>query len=404
MARKLALKTRKRLYTALVVLTGSLLAALLLFGKPKPQPVVPPVIPAPQVEVLELTPMTRQVTVTTQGTVQPRREIDLVAQVAGKVVMVPDNFAAGGFFAEGDRLLQIEDDDYRFALVRAKARVADAEQLLATEQGRARQARREWRELGSEEANALFLREPQLASARAALAAAEAELAQAELDLARTAILSPFDGRIRETFVDLGQYVSSGTQVARIYSTDRVEVRLPLTDRQVALLDLPLDYYQQGRDLEPVPVTLTGEFAGQRWQWQGQISRTDASIDIESRVLYAVAEVLDPFRRDPDTGRPPLSIGQYVEAEIDGRALNGILSVPRSALRSQNTIWTVDAENRLRVQPVNIIQSRDQEVLVRMPDDEPLRLVVSSLSLAIDGMAVTATVRRSGVDQEVSAP
>lgn len=381
-------KSRKILYTLLAVGLGLLFTFALLFGKPKPQPSEPPVLPPAAVDVLSLRPAAMQVTVNTQGTVQPRREIDLVTQVAGKVEWVADNFAAGGFFDQQKSLLRIEQADYQYALIRARAKVADAEQLLATEQGRARQAQREWRELGSEQANALFLRKPQLASTEAAVASAKAELAQAELDLQRTQVRSPFNGRIRETYVDLGQYVTAGSKVARIYSTDRVEVRLPLTDRQVALLDLPLSYHGQQADTA-VSVTLLAEFAGRLWQWPATITRTDASIDIESRVLYAVAEVSDPFQRSEGSDRPPLSIGQYVEAEIAGREMANLIAIPRQALRAKNTLWTLDADNRLRIVNADVVQVNDSEVLLRLPDDQPLQLIVSSLNLAIEGMALS---------------
>lgn len=357
-----------------------------LFGKPAPQKTAPasPVIPL--VEVITVSPERRALNVRTQGTVQPRREIDLVAQVSGQVLGVAPFFAEGGFFEAGDTLVDIDKRDYEFSLLRAEARVADAAQLLATEEGRARQAKREWRDLGDKSANALFLRKPQLASAKAALASAQADRDQAQLDIERTQVSPPFAGRILETYVDLGQYVTPGTRVARIYSTDVVQVRLPLTDRQVSLLDLPLNY--QAEDAPPmrVPVRLTGRFGGEMWYWDGFVTRTDASIDVGSRVVYAVAEVSDPFNREPGEPRPPLIIGQFVEAAVAGKEIDNVVLLPRKAIRPQNQVWLLDEERRLKIITVEVLQSTAEFIAVRGEFGERAQVVISALPIALPGM------------------
>ena len=225
-----------------ILVVGLLVVALVVALRPTSEPLpAQEKLPA-EVAVIAVDPRPQALSVRTQGTVAPRREIDLVAQVAGNIQAAAANFVDGGFFAGGEALVKIDDRDYQFALVRADARVKEAEQALATERGRARQAEREWRDLGNSEANALFLRKPQLAAAEAALASARAERDQARLDFARTSISVPFAGRVRETYVDLGQYVSPGTRIAKVYDTSVAEIRLPLTDRQAALVDLPLGF------------------------------------------------------------------------------------------------------------------------------------------------------------------
>lgn len=369
----------------LVLLAGAAISWFFLVGKPKPEarPVSEPL--AQRVEVLRAKPGTHTLTVTTQGSIAPRREIDLVAQVAGTVQAVTGDFAAGGFVAAGEMLVQIEQDDYEIALVRAKAMVADAEQNLATIKGQARQAKREWRDVGNAEANALFLKKPQTASAQAQLAAAKADLRKAQLDLKRTSIGAPFAGRIRETFVDIGQYVTPGTPVARLYATDVVEVRLPLTDRQVALLALPLASRAKDAAINKVPVTLTGIFGGKVWQWQAYVTRTDASIDLQTRIIYAVAEIPEPYAEQAGSERPPLAIGQFVEAELSGKSLDEVLVLPRAALRPGDVIWLAQ-DDKLQIAPVQILQLNKREVAVRGDFDAAVDVIVSPLALAVAGM------------------
>lgn len=344
---------------AVIIVVGAAAVAGLMLLHPKPKPRTPMPPPPQLVSVVYAQPQTQALAVSSQGEVTPRREIDLVAQVAGLVKNVNAHFVDGGFFSEGEVLLQIDQRDYRLALIRAEARVAEAQQALATEKGRARQAQREWKDLGNDEANELFLRKPQLAAAQAQLEAAIADRDKAKLDLERTQIKVPFTGRIREANVDIGQYVTPGTRIARVYDTSVAEIRLPLTDSQAALVDLPLGFQQS--DDNPGPgVVVSGVIAGERYQWQGQIVRTEASIDTRSRMYYAVAEVQDPFvEHSPATSEKvaqvPLVVGLFVDAEISGREISDVVTLPRRAVFKNNQIYTLDNENRIQLKAVRVL-------------------------------------------------
>ncbi len=372
----------------LVMTVGIALSVVILTGKPRPEAVEQELPPPPLVEVIMAQPGEMTLTATSQGTVRPRREINIVSQVGGIVVAADQHFADGGFFDAGTVLVQLEEADYRLELIRAEAQVADAAQLVAQEKGRNRQAAREWRDLGNDEANQLFLRKPQLAGAEAALEAAKANVEQARLNLARTSISVPFNGRIREKMVDVGQYITPGTPVAKVYDTDVVEVRLPLTDRQVALLDLPLNFRSGDSMPSQAAVTLTARFADREWQWPGRVVRTEGSIDVDSRVIYAVVEVEKPFEPTPGSERPPLSIGLFVEAEIQGRQLDQVVTLPRNALRNDGTVLLVDAEERLATRPVRVLKSARRQVWVQGLTDSD-QVVVSQPAVAVEGMAVT---------------
>ena len=376
--------------TLLVLVLGLTASFMIMTNKerPRPRPVVEAV--PPKVSVITVTPATQHLQVKTQGTVTPRREINIVSQVSGKVVSVSDDFAPGGFFNEGKILVDVEDQDYQFALIRAEAKVADSEEKVALEKGQALQAKREWRDLGTKSANKLFLREPQLKSAEANLAAARADLSAAEIDLQRTKIRAPFNGRIAEKHVDEGQYLSVGNTIAKVYSTDVAQVRLPLTDRQVALLDLPLNYADGSNAAPPAKVTIKANFGGQEWQWQGQIVRTDSSIDLDSRVIYAVAEIENPFDRDPNSNRPPLAIGLFVEAEIEGRELSNVITLPRNVLRSDGSLLLVDSDDRIFYQQAQVVKTDQYQAWITgLPAGT--RVVASHLPAAVTGMQVTAS-------------
>lgn len=369
----------------LILLVGGAAVFAVATLKQKPEPKPKEAAKPAEVQVVAATPGRHRLSVGSQGTVTPRREINLVAEVGGRIIKVNDHFVNGGFVAAGETLVEIDPRDYQYALTQAQSQVAEAEQRLATERGQARQKKREWRDLGNKEANDLFLRKPMIAAAEANLQAAKANRDKAKLTLARTRISLPFDGRIRSTKVDLGQFVNPGTQVAQAYDTSVVEVRLPLTDAEAGLLDLPLGV-QNEAEAGPV-VMLRGQVAGEPYQWQGRVTRTDASLDTRSRLYYAVAEVVDPFLADES--QAPLIVGLFVEADIEGRDLEGVIELPKNALVKRKYVYVVDADNKIVRHSVRVMKTNSDTVWIRADLAEGDLIVVGNQQFLAPGKEVT---------------
>jgi RND family efflux transporter MFP subunit len=345
------------------------------------------VAPPPLVEVLSATRQDARLDVSSHGEVTARTETQLVSQVAGEIVEVSPTLVSGGFFEKGEVLAKIDPRDYRVAVTRAKARVAQHEVLLAREEGEAKIARRDWEALGTGDPDPLVLREPQLAEAMAALGSAEAELEKARLDLERTEIVAPYTGRVRTKSVDVGRYVTPGAPIARVYAVDAAEIRLPIPRDEIAFLDLPLDFRSDRPRKEP-GVSLRAEFGGRLWEWEGRIVRTEAEIDPRMRMVHAVARVEDPYGRSADRDGPPLAVGLFVEADIVGRLVPDVFVLPRAVLRGLNRIFVVDDEDQLRFRDVDVLRIHGEEVVIRDGLEEGERVCVSPLELAVDGMPV----------------
>jgi RND family efflux transporter MFP subunit len=370
----------------LAVLGMAGLAALTMIENREPVEVQVPVITPPGVRVEEVTLGDTAFSVTSQGTVRPRTESQLVPEIAGRVTWVAPSFAEGGFFELGDVLLTIDPFDYQQAIVSSRSQLAQARLRLAQEDAEAEVAIREWEALGRGDPRALTLREPQLEEARAAVAGAEAGLERAKRDLERAEIVAPYAGRIREKNVDIGQYVRVGEAVATIFGVDVAEVRLPLPDDQLAYLDLPLSY--RGGPNQPQPhVTLRATFAGEAHEWQGRIVRTESEIDPVSRMVLAVAEVVDPYAPGPNR-RPPLAVGMFVEAEIVGRLARDVAIVPRAALRGGDQVLVVDVEDRVSFRTIDVLRTSTDVVYVASGLIEGELIVVSPLDTPVDGMRV----------------
>lgn len=358
--------------------------------------------PKPRLVVTEeIVPSTVRVTVASQGNVTPRTQTSLVSEVSGVVDSVAEAFVAGGFFRKGDVLLQIDPSDYEAAVKRSEAQLAAARAALAQEEARAEQARKDWSSLDRPgEPSPLVLREPYVDEARADVKAAEADLARARRDLERTRIRAPYDGLVREKAVDVGQYVSVGTRLGETFAVDYAEVRLPLSAEQLELVELPGEGTAAPDSAGP-RVILTSSARGEGQSWEARIVRSEGVVDPESRVVYLVARIQDPYRRQPsDRDNPrPLEIGTFVEAEIEGRELVNVYPVPRAALTPDDEVLLVDRESRLRIRPVTVVWADRDLAYVRGELTSPERAVTSALEAPVDGM----TVRLEGAVQPGAA-
>jgi RND family efflux transporter MFP subunit len=312
------------------------------------------------IDAVEVQSATRQITISSQGTVLPRTETELSSEVQGRVIAVADHFVAGGFVQQGDLLLRIDDLEYRTAVARAQAAVAASNTRLAEERGRADVAYQDWLRYNKEgkrsaQAKSLALREPQIAEASANLYAAKADLAKAEENLARTQVIAPYDGLIRQRSVDLGQHVSVGMALGICFSTGQVEVRLPVAESKLSLLALPSANKQATQN---TPIQLTVSLNNIDHHWQAQLVRVESVIDDRSRMLHLVASVDDPYQlKSPqaETNKPLLRVGTFVSALITGKALDNIVRIPHDVLQTDSTVWLIDSNGQLQRRAVNII-------------------------------------------------
>lgn len=332
------------------------------------------------VNTAELEPQDLTYRIASQGTVTPKLETTLISEVNGRILAVADNFVAGGFFKQGDLLVQVEPADYLTAVKAAEAALAGAKAQLEEERARARVAETEWRSFTEGKAPALGLRQPQLASALANVQSKEAELERARRDLARTEIRAPYDGMVRSRTANLGQFISRGSQLGMILGTQVAEVRLPLTDTDFGFLP------QQLGSVSEIPVTLSAVVAGQPQQWQASIVRTEGVLDERSRVIYAVAEVRDPYQLI--SNQPPLQFGRFVQAEITGVAASQVTKVPRHLLRPGNQLLVVDADNLLQFRAVVLNRADANFAYINGGFASTDRLVVSPVTNPLAGTTV----------------
>ncbi len=361
------------------ILIGAIAAAMLLVQM-RPEPPKKEIVElAPLVEVLTLESMTANFEVASQGTVLPRTETILSAEVSGTITDISPKFIAGGVFERGEVLMRIDPTNYEVAVRQAEALV---EQRTIEHEGA-----KKLRSQG-------YRAEAELASAAAALATAEADFVRATRNLERTDIRLPYEGMVRSKETDLGEFVNPGSRLGVVFATDNAEVRLPLTDADLAFVELPnvMDVIRSG-DAEGPGVVLRAVQKGQFSEWVAQIVRSEGVVDEKSRMTYAVARVEDPYRRHSEGA--PLPIGTFVSATIKGSSADNVIRIPRSALRGSDDLLFVDNEDTLRIRKVEIVRSDARYVYVGGGAVPGERIVTTALESPVNGMPV----RTAGDDQ-----
>ena len=347
---------------------------------------------APLVSAFEVSVQSMQMTVKGNGTVQARKEVQVVPQVAGKIVRRHEHLVNGGFFHAREPLVVVEKRDYQIAVEMAESTVTQAEVALEIERAEAQIAKDQWQKMnpGKEPKSILVYHEPQIRSAQAQLRSAGVQLEKTQLDLERTVVSIPFDGRILQTHAEVGQFVTVGQSIATVYATDAVEIEIPLRDSQLEWLDLPLDASGSGPG-----VTVRCFFAGALHAWQGSVVRTLGRVDVRSRMVSLVVQVDKPF--DTTSGRPPLTPGMFVQVEIVGRHYASVISIPRHALRPDKQVWLA-VEERLKSVPVTVLRLDKGHATISSGLSEGDVVITSSIDIVTDGMGIR--VRLAGKEQE----
>ncbi|MBM4204497.1 MAG: efflux RND transporter periplasmic adaptor subunit [Gammaproteobacteria bacterium] len=372
----------KKLLLPSAVIVGSVLAAAgIMATAPEVTPTAPQIVPT-SVRTMTVEPHPIQLKVKAQGTVLPNTESNLISEVPGRIVWMADAMNAGGFINQGEVLLRLENKDAANTRERAEAAVKRTQAELE-------HARFEHQRISSL-ATQKLISQSQLENtvrllkvAEAARQDAQANFEQSERDFQRTEIQAPFTGVVRQKSVDVGQYLQKGTPIATLYANDAVEVRLPIADRQLAYLNLPLDQLNNlPPDAQPA-VTIRAEFAGQKMLWEGRVVRTDAQIDLSSRMVHLIARV------DNSTDGMPLTVGLFVDATIEGLKVDDTVSLPRSALRDGNRLLIVSSDNTLHYRAVEPFRLYEDQVLLRSGLKAGERICISPIQTVVEGMSVT---------------
>ena len=376
----------KAIITIAVLLAAVAAAAGIIMSRPMPE----------QLTVSETTSAIRAMTVVkeslrlkirSEGTVTPKTQTNVIPEIKGRVTWLSPNLVVGGYFQAGDLLVTIDAADYEARTGLAQAQLMRAEAELEHKRFELQRLQTLIKDnLVSQSNLENAARAHKIAKAN--VIESKINLAQAERDLGRTKITAPFEGMVRSESIDIGQFVQQGAPIASIYASDAVEVRLPIVNAQLAYLD-PANLQRGELDPATAPmIRLTARYAGTSFVWRGQLARTEGEIDAQSRMITAVARVRQD-NQSPDV--PPLQVGAFVAAEIEGQYLDDIVRLPRAALRPNSQVLIIDGDNRLRFRAVNVLRLENDFVIIDSGLESGEVVNLSPIQTVVDGMRVSLT-------------
>ncbi len=385
---------------ALVLLAGSIgvFVALQVF---KPRPTVKPIVrQIPIVRIATLDKQSGSLPVIGNGLVEPRNQVSLAAETQGRIVRLSKNLVSGGTVRRGELLLAIDASPFKATLAQARAdRQSAAAALSLAEQSIKRTET--LIEQGFLSRQKLDEAKANRDQAKAGLARARAIESQRRIDLGRTAIASPFDGRVLSESVSIGDMVQPGREIARLFDDKALEISISLTSKDMSLINDP--WGQIGG--QPANASIQVSHGGKLYKWPGQVERIEAAIDSATRTFNVVVKPLEPSAagepvEEGGENGPPLLVGMYATAKIAGRDLGQFYLLPRRALRDQNQLWLMTRQDTVNIVTAEVLTEIDDMVAVRLtPEPDAVGVITSDLKVVTHGMRVRTAKPKNGAAQ-----
>jgi len=387
-------RLRKRINVGLsvgLVLGGGAICAGLIWTKPA-APTRAHTNRIPEVSTIPVVARLAQSPIIGHGTVRPKKQIDIVPQVNGKLLRVHSDLATGKIIPQGDLLFEIDATMYetRARQVEAEIRGLEGElgrhdQELANIEDRIANARKmleiEERDLETsrrlyEAENVGTSRDVDLAmqkylhqkdavtelenrkamiphlrlQTQAQLDASRARLEQAKQDLANTKIFCPFKARVEVVQANESQVVNAFFSIARLTDMEAFEISVGIDPRELHWLDESVQpgALEAGDDRPRPHVVVHWGMRGQEYTWLGDVTRFER-VDEATRTARMVVEVRDVDMRatvsdgDGEIGAA-LSIGMFCRTELPARPLPEALLVPRHAVYDNRWVYVFEPD------------------------------------------------------------
>jgi len=379
---------QKRIAITIATLFSIPASILVMLGSPSiDPPATAQPAAAPMVGVVEVVPSSYQAQVKGYGEVRATFDVQLAAEVSGRVIQLEQGFASGQIVKAGELLLKLENSGYQQAYLAAQKSLTESEITLLQEQRTREQALDEWQRSGlkGKPDSPLVLNEPQVKAATLDVKQNKAAVLKAKRDLDNTQITAPFDGLVITRKVSPGSYLQTGNEIGTLYSANEVEIRILLSSHQWQLLP---SEEKLTDDNSTIQITIFDSQNPDRF-WKGRVLRVEKHIESETRQRALILSVKDPLQKG-------LLAGTFVQASISGKKLNNVLSLPASALSQQGEIWYVDQQNLLQRFKADPLFDAQGKTIIEAPANlSNLRILIRPLASYKPGMKVEAKQEQS---------
>ncbi len=321
------------------------------------------------VETHTVSPTSHQIAFNTSGLVEARSQIGIVPEATGRVIQVHDAFFSGGVFNTDEVLFKVDPRDFRQIVAQRQAEVERLQAALELSQAQVDAAIADWKRTnGNQPIPTLVAKEPQLKQAQANLDAARAQLQTAQLNLERTAFKLPFNGRVINSNIAVGQYIVAGQSYGEVFDTASLEVTASLEEQQLEWL----------LDAKSPAITFNGSYLGKTFSYTGKLKRSAATLDTNTRFAKVRFDFIDSL--------VDILPGVFTQIEITGRTLNNVMLLPLSAMQSRGIVWRIENGQLKLWQPTVIYTNTDYIAVEGLA--EPITVVTSRVFGGAEGMQV----------------
>lgn len=324
------------------------------------------------VTVVTLTPQSKNLTVSATGVTQARWITKLAAVVEGRVDSLAENLEPGMLVDSDQVLLRQKSGAYQAAVDGAISQLAMAK--LALEKTIHQQTVAKASKAKLLTPYARF--EPQVQSAKDSVNAAKSFLKNARQQLADTQIKSPFPAIILERQVTPGQWLQAGQQLFLLADQDSIDVKVEIPDS---------DWNQLASTAINAAALVT---TNENEQWSASIRSITPTRDRSTRQRSLILKISSPYVALPE--RKVLLPDTQVKIEFSGKKESQIFVIPSSALTEDGDIWTLDEQDQLQLEHVQLFSQTVEEVVVRFKENslQTRRIVLYPLGSMIQGQQV----------------
>jgi hypothetical protein len=175
--------------------------------------------------------------------------------------------------------------------------------------------------------------------------------------------------------------VTSQENIATLVNTDTYWIQASIPVDQLQWIEIPGREATMGSE-----VVVRYQDGAVR---SGRVIKLLSDLAKQGRMARLVIEIADPLSlAAPDAEAPAMLIGEYVQADIQGRRIPDAYRIPREALRESSRVWIVGQDGTLDIRNVRVVWRDTQSVILKQGLTPGEQVVVSDLATPVKGMAV----------------
>lgn len=360
-----------KMLVALAILGLGILATLAIFkSSPKAEPVVKEQL-TPKVQTMRVSASSLQIPLKLQGLTEPADTRQLSSNLNGSIISISEKLRDNQIINKGEWLFKVDNTQGELEISQAKGNIQTAQTHLRTIEATVASNAQALRDLGVTPPS----NPPQLTEARLKIKLAQDQLKALQERAGKVNMYAPFSGKVVKSLVSATDFVSIGRPLAQMISSDRLIAKLPITDRDLELLD-------QSNFTNGNKQAVTVSNSSDTQQWSASIIGLETGNNLNGQFNYLVTEIYHPFKSTEQS----LSIGANVNASIISKPLENIIKLPIAMVRNGNEVWTLTKDQRLKINNVTIIHKDASSAFISSGLNANAEVIKTIISFPVDGM------------------